>query len=210
MITIKHIFTDVTLCEFDVETIKEAVFKAVEEKKDLRCAYLRGAYLQGADLKGADLQGADLQGADLKGADLRGADLKGAYLQGAYLQGAYLKGAYLQGAYLKGAYLKGADLKGAYLQGAYLQDAYLKGAYLRCAEIDGEKITKAPLSIDGLRYWCLISDGFMRLGCKRFTHAEWVEFNDEQISDMDSDALEFWKKFKTPLLEMCKAHAAKD
>ena len=46
----------------------------------------------------------------------------------------------------------------------------------------------------------------MRLGCKRFTHAEWADFTDEQISDMDRHALKFWKQWKEPLLAMCAAH----
>ena len=134
MISIKHRYTQATLCEFDVATIKEAAVKAVSEKADLR-----GANLDGANLRGADLDGANLDGADL----------------------------------------------------------------------DGEKITKSPLSIVGLRYWCIISDGFMRLGCKRFSHSEWESFDDEQISEMDIGALEFWNQWKTPLLQMCKAHADK-
>ena len=136
MIAIKHRYTDTTLCEFDVETVKQATEKGK-----------------------ADLSGADLRGADLRGADLRGADLRGAYLRG--------------------------------------------------ADLDGEKLTKSPLVITGLRYWCLISDGYMRLGCKRFTHEEWAEFSDDEIEKMDSCALEFWKQWKESLLAMCKAHAVK-
>ena len=136
MIAIKHRYSEQTLCEFDVATIKEAA----EQGK--------------ADLGGANLYGADLRGADLGGANLYGADLYG-------------------------------------------------------ADLDGEKIPKNPLSIVGMRYWCLISDSYMRLGCKRFTHQEWSDFNDEEISEMDSKALEFWTQWKAPLLEMCKAHAQK-
>ena len=121
MIAIKHRYTDVTLCEFDVETVKQAAEKAVKD----------GANLDGANLRGANLDGANL---------------------------------------------------------------------------DGEKISKNPLSVAGLRYWCLISDGFMRLGCKCFTHDEWANFNDDEISDMDIGALKFWKQWKEPLLTMCAAH----
>ena len=126
MIAIKHRYTDTTLCEFDVETVKQATEKGK--------ANLDGAYLSGANLDGANLSGADL---------------------------------------------------------------------------DGEKLTKSPLVITGLRYWCLISDGYMRLGCKRFTHEEWAEFSDDEIEKMDSCALEFWKQWKESLLAMCKAHAVK-
>ena len=133
MITIKHRFSCVTLCEFDVETMKEAAEKG---KSNLR----------GADMECASLRGANLYGANLYGANLRGANL------------------------------------------------------------EGENITKSPLSVVGLRYWCLISDGYMRLGCKRFTHEEWANFTDEEIRDMDDDAIEFWKQWKVPLLAMCAAH----
>ena len=144
MITIKHRFTNATLCEFDVETVK----LAAEQGK---------ANLYEADLREADLRGANLYGANLYGANLYGANLSGANLRGAV--------------------------------------------------IDGEKITKNPIQIPiGLTYVALITDGFMRLGCKRYSHAEWAEFSDDQISQMDSKALEFWKQWKAPLLAMCSAH----
>ena len=151
MIAIKHRYTDTTLCEFDVETVKQATEKGK-------------ANLYGADLRGAYLDGANLDGANLYGANLRCVNLDGANLDGAYLSG---------------------------------------------ADLDGEKLTKSPLVITGLRYWCLISDGYMRLGCKRFTHEEWAEFSDDEIEKMDSCALEFWKQWKESLLAMCKAHAVK-
>ncbi len=196
MIAIKHRYTDVTLCEFDVETVKQAAEKAVKD----------GANLRGANLRGANLRGANLRGADLDGADLRGADLYGANLDGADLDGADLRGADLYGANLDGANLDGADLRGANLRGANLYGANLRGADLYGADLDGEKISKSPLSIIGLRYWCLISDGFMRLSCKRFTHDEWANFTDDEINDMDIGALEFWKQWKSPLIAMCAAH----
>ena len=128
MITIKHRFSRVTLCEFDVETMKEAAEKGK------------------SNLRGANLYGANLDGANLDCANLRGANM------------------------------------------------------------EGEKLTKTPVVITGLSYWCMITDGFMRLGCKRFTHNEWANFTDEEISEMDDYALEFWKQWKVPLLAMCAAH----
>ena len=43
MIAIKHRFTNTTLCEFDVSTVKDAVVKAVESRADLYGANLSGA-----------------------------------------------------------------------------------------------------------------------------------------------------------------------
>ena len=201
MIRIKHRFKSVTLCEYDVKTIKEAVEKGRSNLRlaDLRCADLREADLRGADLRYADLRYADLRGADLRWADLRGADLRYADLRGAKLRGANLRGANLRGANLRGANLEGADLEGA--------DLYC--ADLHRADLNGEKLTKSPLVVIGLRYWCLITDGYMQLGCKRFTHEEWAELSDDEIEKMDSYALEFWKQWKESLLAMCKAHAVK-
>jgi hypothetical protein len=142
------------LFSFEAETLKEAVVKAVAEKKDLSGAYISGAdlsgtdlsdaVLSGADLSGAYISGADLSGADLSGADLSGADLRGAYLRGADLRGADLRGADLSGAYISGAYISGADLRGADLRGAYISGADLSGADLSGAILkNGEKITSA-------------------------------------------------------------------
>ena len=192
MIAIKHRYTDTTLCEFDVETVKQATEKG---KANLRGANLRGADLYGANLSGANLYSADLYGANLRGANLYSADLYGANLRGANLYGANLRGANLSGANLYSADLYGANLRGADLYGANL---------------DGEKLTKSPLVVTGLRYWCLISDEYMRLGCKRFTHEEWAGFSDDEIDEMDSCALEFWRQWKEPLLAMCCAHTMRE
>ena len=130
----------------------------------------------------ADLSSADLSPANLSRADLIYADLSSANL-------------------------RSANLRSADLSRADLSRANLRSADLSSAKIDGEKITKDPLLITGLYYSCLITDGYMRLGCKRYTHAEWSEFNDSEIAAMDSRATDFWNKWKLPLLAMCKQHA---
>ena len=145
---------------------------------------------------GADLREADLREADLCGADLREADLREASLFGAQLNGAYLNG----------VNLRGAQLCEANLNGAQLCEANLNGAQLNGANIDGEEISKTPLGVTGLRYWCLITNNYMRLGCERYTHAEWANFTDAEIAEMDAGALEFWNQWKEPLLAMCKSH----
>ena len=184
-VEIKHRFTGATLYAADLrdDTASYIATRVVLEKAVSDSANLDGAYLDGADLRGADLRGADLRGAYLRGADLRGADLYGAYLDGAYLYGAYL-----YGADLRGAYLRGADLRGAYL--------------------DGEKLTKAPISILNLTWSVLVTDGHMRIGCQRHTHAEWAAFDDRQIAAMDgANALRFWRANRDWLLAACAAHA---
>ena len=178
----------------ETESLKLCIEAAIKSEANLREANLREA-----DLREANLYGADLREADLYGADLRGADLRGANLRGAYLSGADLRGADLRDANLSDANLRGADLRGA----------YLRGANLREANLDGETIKLTPLIVSNLIYQCLITDKYMRLGCKRFTHSEWGNFNDKQISEMDTNALTFWQTWKEPLLAMCAAHRSK-
>jgi uncharacterized protein YjbI with pentapeptide repeats len=142
-------------------------------------------------LQAAVKSGADLYGADLRGANLRDADLRGANLDGADLRGANLDGADLRGANLRGADLDGADLRGANLRGANLY---------------GEKLTKTPLQLNNLKWFVLISDKYLRIGCQRFTIEEWKNFDDETIVKMDFAALKFWRKWKAPIIALCDAH----
>ena len=109
MISIKYRYSNTTLYEFDVKTIREAAEKG---KADL----------YGANLCGANLRRANLCGANLRRANLRGADLYGANLYGANLCGANLRRADLYGANLCGANLCGANLgeeKGKLFDGGY-------------------------------------------------------------------------------------------
>lgn len=107
---------------------------------------------------------------------------------------------------LTGANLRGADLMGADLMGADIMGAYLRGAYLTGA--DGEKIpiTKAPMQIVNLRWMITIWDAHMQIGCEFHSHAEWAEFDDARIKQMDGNALDFWREWKEILMAMCKKH----
>ena len=141
-----------------------------------------------ADIKEA-VEAAVKAGANLCDADLRDANLRDANLRDANLRDADLYGANLYGADLRGADLRGADLYGA--------------------NLEGEKLSKTPIQLGGLRYWCLITENYMRVGRKRFTHAEWAVFDDATIAAMDPHALSFWAQWKTPLLALCATHAEK-
>jgi len=103
---------------------------------------------------------------------------------------------------LAGAYLAGANLAGANLAGAYLAGANLDGVNL-----DGETLTKAPLSLLNLTWPVLVTEGYMRIGCQRHTHAEWAEFDTDAIEAMESRAPNFWSQWRDVLLSMCAKHA---
>ena len=189
-VTIKHRWTGVVLYEHEVTDERMAAGLAMRDA--LECAAASLAYLSGAYLSGADLSRADLPGAYLSRA----------YLSGAYLSRAYLSGADLSGAYLSGADLSRADLSGAYLSGAYLSGAYLSGAKWR----DAIAINRAPLMLAGLTWDVYILDQHMQIGCELHAIAEWREFDDARITQMDGrDALRFWRAHKATLLALAES-----
>ena len=194
------------LSRFDASLLFEYESEENSLKITLQAAVKSGANLNGANLRCANLDGANLRGANLNGADLRGANLDGTNLDGADLRGTDLRGANLDGANLDGADLRGTNLNGANLYGANLYGADLRGADLRGADLDGEKLTKTPLQLNNLKWFVLISDKYLRIGCQRFTIEEWKNFDDETIVKMDFAALKFWRKWKASIIALCDAH----
>ena len=89
------------------------------------------------------------------------------------------------------------------LESAVTARANLAGAYLAGANLAGEVLTKAPISLINLYWSVLITGRYLRIGCQRHTHEEWVQFSDDQINQMDRGALKFWRKWKTALLALC-------
>lgn len=125
------------------------------------------------------------------------------------VEAAIAHGADLRGADLQDANLRGADLRGANLQDADLQDANLQDANLWRANLWRAK--NAPVIINGLRWMVYINGtGMMRIGCQNHSIERWKGFSDELISRMDSDALEFWNKYKVMLLAVCDTHVHKE
>ena len=104
------------------------------------------------------------------------------------------------GADLKGAALEGADLEGANLRGADLRRAYLEGA-----DYNGEKLTKEPIQLLGLKYFVMIIGTKIKIGCEEHTQKEWFKFTDKEISEMDGkQALKWWKIWKPILKKIIK------
>lgn len=168
--------------KFDIKSrfTGEVIFSIETESFKLA---VETAVKSGVDLSKANLYGVDLSGADLSGADFSCADLYGANLSGADLSGANLSGK--------------VNLYGTNLSGATLYRATLYG----------EKLTKEPIQILGLRWFVLITVEQIRIGCELYEAAEWEKFEDSRIALMDSDALEFWKKYKDMILGLHKIHA---
>ena len=146
------------------------------------------------------IEGGSLQYANLKGADLQHANLKGANLQHANLQYANLQHANLKGANLRHANLQYANLKGANLRLADLQHADLRGANLQYADLRGANLSIDVIHIDGMRWDVIIFQDWMTIGCQHHHVVDWDRFTDDEIAEMNDDALEFWKENKGKLI----------
>jgi len=119
--------------------------------------------------------------------------------------GVNLRGADLEGADLEGADLRGDDLEGADLEGANLRGADLRRAYLEGADYNGEKLTKEPIQLLGLKYFVMIIGTKIKIGCEEHTQKEWFKFTDKEISEMDGkQALKWWKIWKPILKKILK------
>lgn len=184
-IQIKNRFTAAVIFECEAESMKIAVKLAIESR----------ANLLGADLSRADLLRANLSRANLSWADLSRANLLGANLLGANLSRADLSWADLSLADLSGADLSGADLSRADLSGAKMFNA---------------EITKPPLQIGcGFRWFTIITETHIHIGCQVHTAVEWFKFTDEQISNMHYDALVWWKEHRDIIKALYEKHSGK-
>ena len=110
-----------------------------------------------------------------------------------------LYGADLYGADLRGADLYGADLRDADLRGADLRGADLYGADLRGADLRG-----AAIVIYGMTWTIQIAKNHIRIGCQSHSLEKWINFTDDEINSMHSDALNFWKENKEFIINKCK------
>jgi len=143
---------------------------------------VKWAMKNGANLSFADLRYADLHFADLSSANLRSADLSFADLSTTNLSFADLSSANLSFADLSSANLSFADLRYANLSSADLSSANLSSADLRILQTN---------------IWTVyIQKENIRIGCKNYAVDEWVDFSDEDISLMDTKALDWWRGWK--------------
>jgi uncharacterized protein YjbI with pentapeptide repeats len=151
------------------------------------------------EVDATSLVNADLEGAYLWGANLRFANLQYANLQGADLLDADLQCAALQNADLRDANLQGANLWNADLRYANLKDTNLQDTNLRWVLGDGKRI---KTTIDRYRIVIMQEYGVMAIGCKQYSIDEWMNFSDEEINKMDTDALHWWKEGKPRIQQL--------
>ena len=115
-----------------------------------------------------------------------------------------LSGANLSRADLSGADLSGADLSGANLSGANLSRANLSGADLWACI--GNMHELKTISIE--KWIVTYSATDLQIGCKKFSIERWRGLSDQEINALDTDALEFWRKFKKLIFEVIELSPA--
>ncbi len=91
---------------------------------------------------------------------------------------------------LSGADLRSADLSGAYLSGADLWD------------VTGNK--KEIFTFQTNKYTVVIYQDRIQIGCKNFSQSEWFNFSDDEITEMDSEALDWWCTNKQHVKTWCE------
>ena len=106
----------------------------------------------------------------------------------------------------KEANLSVANLSRANLSRANLYGANLSGANLSGADLCGEKLTKTPLQILGFKYFVLILNRQIKIGCEIHNAEKWRNFKDSEIEKMDEGALTWWKIHKKAILSLHKIH----
>ena len=116
------------------------------------------------------------------------------------IEGDTLREANLREANLREANLREANLRWADLQGADLREADLRWANLREADLRWANLPTDVIRIDGMRWGVTILYGYMRIGCQHHHVDDWDKFTDDEISKMDSKALEFWQANKQKLI----------
>ena len=79
--------------------------------------------------------------------------------------------------------------------------ANLSYANLSSADLSATNLRYADLVVILLPLWTVyVQSEYTRIGCKYFKNSEWLSFTDEEIAGMDSQALEWWNKYK-PIIE---------
>ena len=115
------------------------------------------------------------------------------------------KRADLRSVNLSGANLCGADLRRANLCGAYLCDVNLRSANLSGADlwdVTGNK--KEIFTFHTNKYTVVIYQDRIQIGCKNFSQSEWFNFSDDEITEMDSEALDWWCTHKQHVKTWCE------
>lgn len=169
-----------------MKTIKELIEAkdwVALQNMDLSCADFRETDLSGAMINNADFSWSDFRGINLSGVILSNSDLSNSDFRYAILRDANFIGTDLRGANLHGTDLSGVNLSGANINDVNLHNTVGNGKEIKSMQIETYRIT-----------W---TKDVLQIGCKQYTIKEWKNFTDDEISEIDAGALDWWEKYKT-------------
>ena len=166
-IKILNRWTNACIWEGEVETIKEAVAKAIASGADLSYSNLSDSNLRGCNLSGCNLRDSDLRGCNLSYSDLSGSNLSDSDLSGSNLSDSDLSYSDLSGSNLRGSDLSGCNLCGV---GKIKAIRVMTGLY--------RYVIFAIVAEDG--------EPWVRMGCQWRSVTEW-----DRITIRDSRTREF-------------------
>ena len=132
----------------------------------------------------SNLRWSNLSGSDLRGSNLSGSDLSESNLRGSNLRWSNLSGSDLSGSNLSGSDLRRSDLRGSDLSNIKLFDTIGNNKEIKTLQLGGYVVNYVQ------------STNIIQIGCENHTVEEWKNFSDDEISQMDIGALEWWNKWK--------------
>ena len=170
-----------------------------------------GKTLEKAAKERVDLRHADLRKLDLSRLNLAYINLADANLSESVFYETNLAFANFAYANLCEVNLAWAKLFGANFYCANLTDANIAWSDLHMANITDAQYGYATfknglLQLYGKEWPILIFDRHIKIGCELHETCEWEKFTDDEIADMDDDALSFWKANKEMILRLAKHH----
>ena len=108
-----------------------------------------------------------------------------------------LAGKDLRRADLTNVNLTNVNLSGANLSWARLSGANLTGVNLHNCLGNGKEIVTLMLN----PYIVTFTREVLQVGCRRYSHREWLEFDDKIISKMGDHAYSFLRKYKDHIID---------
>jgi uncharacterized protein YjbI with pentapeptide repeats len=156
----------------------------------------------GRNLCKVDFTGRDLRSAIFTDAILHGAVFTNSTLIGVNFTNAKLTDANLSCAILHYANFTNADLTNVNFSYSVLTDidftnAILNGANLYRTTLNGANFTNTNILILQHSEWTVyIHADTLQIENHHYSHDKWLNFNDDEIQEIDSNMLEWWKKYK--------------
>ena len=159
--------------------------------------------LSGSDISGSDISYSNLSGSNLHRSDLRGSDLRGSDLSYSNLHRSNLSYSDLRDSDLRDSDLSGSNLSYSNLHRSDLRDSDLRDSDLRDSDL--RNCTGNMREVKSLHFdnWIVTyTDTILNIGCQSHPIEEWFKFDDETISNMDTEALTWWRKYRDILKQI--------